>query len=50
MHGSTQHIGKVPSRAGREMTKKNELMQLREGTGKKSVEKGDMRRAADLRG
>ena len=48
MHGSTQHVGKVPSRAGREMIKKNELMLLRSELNK-SVEKEDYEKAAELR-
>lgn len=48
MHSSSQHVGKVPSRAGKEMIKKNELMQLRNELNK-SIEKEDYERAAELR-
>jgi protein arginine kinase activator len=48
MHGSTQHVGKVPSRAGKELMKKNELMQLRNELNK-AVEREDYERAAELR-
>jgi protein arginine kinase activator len=48
MHGNTQHVGKVPSRAGKELIKKNELMQLRSELNK-AVEKEDYEKAAELR-
>ena len=48
MHGSIQHVGKVPSRAGKELIKKNELMQLRNELNK-AVEKEDYEKAAELR-
>ena len=48
MHGSVQHVGKVPSRAGKELIKKNELMQLRNELNK-AVEKEDYEKAAELR-
>ena len=48
MHGSIQHVGKVPSRAGKELIRKNELMQLRNELNK-AVEKEDYEKAAELR-
>lgn len=43
MHGSTQHVGKIPANAGTEAIKKNELIQLRkelnEAVGKENYEK-----------
>lgn len=48
MHGATQHIGKVPSRAGKELVVKNEVLQLRKELDK-AVEKEDYEKAARIR-
>jgi protein arginine kinase activator len=48
MHGSAQHIGKVPSRAGKELVVKNEVLQLRKELDK-AVEKEDYEKAAKIR-
>ncbi len=48
MHGGTQHVGKVPSKAGKELIKKNEVLQLRNELNK-AVEREDYERAAELR-
>ncbi|MEK7822086.1 MAG: hypothetical protein A3D89_05905 [Planctomycetes bacterium RIFCSPHIGHO2_02_FULL_52_58] len=48
MHGASQHIGKVPSRAGKELVVKNEVLQLRKELDK-AVEKEDYEKAAKIR-
>jgi len=48
MHGSAQHVGKVPSKAGKELIRKNELMQIRNELNK-AIEKEDYEKAAELR-
>ncbi|MFQ5956940.1 MAG: UvrB/UvrC motif-containing protein [Candidatus Brocadiales bacterium] len=48
MHGASQHIGKVPSRAGKELVVKNEVLQLRKELDK-AVEKEDYEKAARIR-
>ncbi len=48
MHGSSQHIGKVPSHAGKELVVKNEVLQLRKELDK-AVEREDYERAAKIR-
>ncbi|MCP5003023.1 MAG: DNA helicase UvrBC [Planctomycetes bacterium] len=48
MHGSSQHIGKVPANASEEVVKKNELIQLRKELNI-AVEKEDYETAALIR-
>lgn len=48
IHGSTQHRGKVPSRATTEIARQKELMQLREEL-RQAVEAENYERAAELR-
>ncbi len=48
MHGSTQHVGKVPANAGSEIVKKNELIQLRKELNE-AVERENYEVAAELR-
>ncbi|MDR4497045.1 MAG: UvrB/UvrC motif-containing protein [Candidatus Scalindua sp.] len=48
MHGSSQHVGKVPPNASDEVVRKNELMQLRKELNK-AVEKEDYEKAAQIR-
>ena len=48
MHGSSQHVGKIPANAGVEIVKKNELIQLRKELNE-SVGKEDYERAAQIR-
>ena len=48
MHGSSQHVGKVPANAGAEIVKKNELIQLRKELNE-AVERENYEKAAELR-
>ena len=48
MHGSAQHVGKVPTNVSTEIIKKNELIKLRKELNE-SVEKEDYERAAQIR-
>ena len=48
MHGSSQHIGKAPPVAGREVIKKNKLIQLRKDLNN-AVEKENYENAAIIR-
>lgn len=48
MHGSSQHIGKVPPAAGREVINKNKLIQLQKDLNT-AVEKEDYENAAAIR-
>lgn len=48
MHGSSQHVGKVPPTAGREVIEKNRLIQLRKDLNI-AVEKEDYETAALIR-
>ena len=48
MHGSSQHVGKVPANAGAEIVKKNELVQLRKELNE-AVERENYEKAAELR-
>ena len=48
MHGSSQHVGKVPANAGAEIIQKNELIQLRKELNE-AVERENYEKAAELR-
>lgn len=48
MHGSSQHIGKVPPAAGKEVIKRNKLVQLQKDLSI-AVEKEDYEKAAIIR-
>ena len=48
MHGSSQHIGKVPPAAGKEVIKRNKLVQLKKDLSI-AVEKEDYEKAAIIR-
>ena len=48
MHGSSQHIGKVPPAAGKEVVRKNKLIQLRKDLNS-VVENEDYENAATIR-
>ncbi len=48
MHGSAQHVGKIPANAGTEVVKKNELIKLRRELNE-AVSKEDYERAAQVR-
>ena len=48
MHSSSQHVGKVPPNAGKDVVKKNEIMQLRRELDK-AVKKEEYEKAAEIR-
>ncbi|MDR4505639.1 MAG: UvrB/UvrC motif-containing protein [Candidatus Scalindua sp.] len=48
MHGSSQHVGKVPANASEEVIKKNQLIQLRKELNR-AVQKEDYEMAAQIR-
>jgi protein arginine kinase activator len=48
MHGSSQHVGKIPANAGVEVVKTNELIQLRRDLNE-AVGKEDYEKAAQIR-
>jgi protein arginine kinase activator len=48
MHGSSQHVGKIPKNAGVEVVKKNDLIKLRRELNE-AVRKEDYEKAARVR-
>jgi protein arginine kinase activator len=48
IHGSTQHLGKVPSRVGKEMARERKLLKLRQEL-KLAIEREEYEKAAEIR-